>query len=233
MAQVITDKIQTIKESITLCTELIENSFSDVIAAMHEAKCSEEETREVMTYAQMISEDKKRLQLLENQIVQASQMQEDSPLKTKFLEQLKNSTFGVEESKMAYKSCGSYASLESKFQSLYGEAGEDEDLCMTAEDLPESDPLTTERLAFKDGKWPLALPCKHVYNYSTVFALKSKSKTFALDKCVVSACSNKTPIGGMEAREKLQPDTRVMQMIRKRQKYGDSYGNEERECMEL
>ena len=41
MAQVITDKIQTIKESITLCTELIENSFSDVIAAMHEAKCSE------------------------------------------------------------------------------------------------------------------------------------------------------------------------------------------------
>lgn len=69
-----------------------------------------------MTYAQMISEDKKRLQLLENQIVQASQMQEDSQQNTKFLEQLKNSTFGVEESKMAYKSCGSYASLESKFQ---------------------------------------------------------------------------------------------------------------------
>ena len=59
---------------------------------------------------------------------------------------------------------------------------------MTAEDLPEADPFTTERLALKDGKWPLALPCKHVYNYSTVFALKSKSKTFALDKCVGKSC---------------------------------------------
>lgn len=59
---------------------------------------------------------------------------------------------------------------------------------MTAEDLPESDPFTTERLALKDGKWPLALPCKHVYNYSTVFALKSKSKLFALDTCVGKSC---------------------------------------------
>eukprot|EP00960_Hanusia_phi_P032641 749965-Hanusia_phi.AAC.2 len=87
MSQDVASSIPDIRSSILLCTELIENSFSDVITTMHEAGCSEEEIGEILNHAKSISENKKRLRLLEAEI---QQIAEGGPDRDRLLEQLKD-----------------------------------------------------------------------------------------------------------------------------------------------
>lgn len=85
-----------------------------------------------------------------------------------------------------------------------------DDLVITSDKLPvaSKDPLTCMDLAVEDGHFPLALPCGHVYNYSTLHTKRSNGR-WVLEGCVVGACGAKEVV----ERTRLREDERVRRSL--------------------
>jgi len=70
---------------------------------------------------------------------------------------------------------------------------EDDDDVMVGESrAPEKDPLTQGLLVKQNGKFPLKMPCGHVYNVDTVTA-RSGIGAWKLTVCVVPGCGRPLP----------------------------------------
>lgn len=66
--------------------------------------------------------------------------------------------------------------------------GDEDEIMVVSQDVNMKDPFTTLDLKEENGKWPLALPCRHVYNYSTVMDKNPRTGKWNLDKCA-SKCA--------------------------------------------
>jgi len=112
------------------------------------------------------------------------------------------------------KDCDAYKDFAGQF----GEVGDDDDIVCANEAVPTVDPFSAAPLA-RDAdskRWPVALKCKHVYNWSTIVAKRPNGK-WALEKCAKSGCANPDQIPTtLKERHTLKEDSRVKHALEKK-----------------
>jgi hypothetical protein len=110
------------------------------------------------------------------------------------------------------KQCSAYADFAGQFC----EAQDDDEVVCAKEGVPTHDPMTTMVLNLSDDgqRWPVALNCKHVYNWSTLIAQK-KNGSWVLEKCVKPGCTTGCAPKTMKDRQALKEDAKVKHALQK------------------
>jgi len=96
---------------------------------------------------------------------------------------------------------------------------DDDDVMLDPSDsqmISDKDPFSTLplKMVVVDGveRWPLALPCGHVYNYETIMA----TGRHTLKKCAVAACDGHVP----KDKSILKEDNAVKHQLKRKQLMG-------------
>ena len=140
----------------------------------------------------------------------------DSTQLAQKLKQLEASREAGDMPMQKIKKCEEYADFAGEFC----EVKDDDDIVCASSSLPEKDELTLAALDLVRGsdgneRWPVALSCKHVYNWSTLTE-KKPDGSWALSACVVAGCRSGTVPTLLKDRQKLKEDPRVKHALQKK-----------------
>eukprot|EP00286_Rhodomonas_abbreviata_P017954 CAMPEP_0181325388 /NCGR_PEP_ID=MMETSP1101-20121128/20894_1 /TAXON_ID=46948 /ORGANISM="Rhodomonas abbreviata, Strain Caron Lab Isolate" /LENGTH=225 /DNA_ID=CAMNT_0023433683 /DNA_START=11 /DNA_END=688 /DNA_ORIENTATION=+ len=207
-------RLQNNDDTRQLFENVIQNTLTDV--AKFAAKNGHNDSvAELDGISREIAGEIARLEAAQKKINEA-QFEDRQAVANKLLEPM----FANAEAEKGYKTCQSYKEFSSMIKANGVGAGrgdddddeDDEDVVVASQSLQMVDPLTRSALQEEAGHYPLALPCGHVYNYSTVFN-KKQDGTWSLTDCVVGACSRK-----LGDRKALKEDAKTKHAIQ-RQKH--------------